>query len=259
MMKLFAFLLLLPALALGETKVHKAQVSATGTPSATTFLRGDGTWDAPAFSGVTGTAAVGQIGTGTPSAAKYLRGDGAWTAPAFTEITGTATLSQIGATGSPSASTYLRGDGTWSSPSGSVATYRAAADVSTTATAATAVTGLSWSLPSSAVQSFRCTLATTGTATSAPKLSFTGFAVIQATVKWRVHPVSATAEVITNDTGLGVETAICVSGCLAARSVAQVEGVIVNSGTAQTMTLNVGSSTAGQTVTVHNGSTCEVR
>jgi hypothetical protein len=50
MRKLFAFLLLLPALALGETKVHTSIVSATGTPSSTTFLRGDGAWAEPSAS-----------------------------------------------------------------------------------------------------------------------------------------------------------------------------------------------------------------
>ena len=62
----------------------------TGTPTASTYLKGDGAWTVPAFAPTShthaaadttsGVFAVARLGTGTPSASNYLRGDGAWTA-----------------------------------------------------------------------------------------------------------------------------------------------------------------------------------
>ena len=152
------------------------ELSASGTPGATTFLRGDNTWATPAggsgsggassFSQLSGTIADNQIPddritnrmmgngaiglaelntTGTPSATSYLRGDLTWATPAggsgggasdFSQLAGTINenqvpdnriinrmmadaaigLPELSATGIPSAINFLRGDNTWDTP-----------------------------------------------------------------------------------------------------------------------------------------------
>lgn len=78
--------------------VTVAKISATGSPSGTTFLRGDGAWATP-----TANVADGDKGDITVS------GSGAtWTIDAST-----VTIAKISATGTPGATTYLRGDGAW--------------------------------------------------------------------------------------------------------------------------------------------------
>lgn len=118
----------------------------TGTPSATTFLRGDGTWATPAGSGNVsgpGSSTNGYFptwsGTSGTSLATGVAGPstgtliGSVTAPASNPVTGT-----------PSASTYLRGDGTWATPTGSgTVNAGTAGQVSYYATSAAAVSGTS--------------------------------------------------------------------------------------------------------------------
>ena len=79
--------------------VTVAKISATGSPSGSTFLRGDGAWATP-----TANVADGDKGDITVS------GSGStWTIDAAT-----VTIAKISATGTPGATTYLRGDGSWS-------------------------------------------------------------------------------------------------------------------------------------------------
>jgi len=129
--------------------VTVSQISATGTPSSTTYLRGDGSWSTVPSGAVTSvfgrTGAViatsgdytySQI-SGTPQLAQtfgavtnefltsYTASTGVFTAarPSFSNLSGsiatgqipaaTITVSQINATGTPSSTTYLRGDGSW--------------------------------------------------------------------------------------------------------------------------------------------------
>lgn len=161
-----------PTIAPGAVTVSK--MSATGTPSATTYLRGDGTWATPASGGsvtdatttakgvvqlggdLTGTAAAPVVANakitmakisaaGTPSSTTYLRGDGTWATPATGgttvsdatttakgivqlagDLAGTAaapviangkvTIAKMATTGTPTSTTYLRGDATWGQP-----------------------------------------------------------------------------------------------------------------------------------------------
>ena len=79
--------------------VTVAKISATGSPSGTTFLRGDGAWATP-----TANVADGDKGDITVS------GSGA----TWTIDSATVTIAKISATGTPGATTYLRGDGSWS-------------------------------------------------------------------------------------------------------------------------------------------------
>ena len=78
----------------------------TGTPSASTFLRGDGSWVT-----ISASTAWGSI-TGTLSSQTDLQS--ALNAKAASSHS--HTVSDISASGTPDSTTYLRGDGTWSAP-----------------------------------------------------------------------------------------------------------------------------------------------
>ena len=113
---------------------------AGGTPSGSTYLRGDGVWGTPGGSGGGGTiawddvtdkpvviasgatqaAARTSIGAGTSSLALGSTGS---TAAAGNH---THSISGITATGTASATTYLRGDGSWSTPATGGGTVTAA-------------------------------------------------------------------------------------------------------------------------------------
>ena len=107
------------------------QLSATGTPNNTTFLRGDNTW---ALSVPNASVGIPQLSaTGTPSSLSFLRGDNTWAlvtgtvsnvsfaSPAnfaFSVATPSTTpvisLANVG--GTPG-TVFLRGDGLWVAPS----------------------------------------------------------------------------------------------------------------------------------------------
>jgi hypothetical protein len=132
--------------------VGLTELSATGTPSGSNFLRGDNTWAAASGSvsdGDKGDITVSSSGTvwdidaatvgitelsatGTPSAANFLRGDNTWAAASGSVSDGdkgditvsssgtvwnidaaTIGTTELSATGTPSSSTWLRGDNTW--------------------------------------------------------------------------------------------------------------------------------------------------
>lgn len=129
----------------------EALLSATGTPSATNFLRGDNSWVEPVntltttdgtFVNLTpNTASTGAVtvtadlsATGTAGTSNYLRGDNQWFTPVNsltttdgtyinltpnTAATGTVTVTaDLSATGSASNQTFLRGDNQWAIPGG---------------------------------------------------------------------------------------------------------------------------------------------
>lgn len=118
-------------------------ISATGTPSATNFLRGDGAWATPAGGGGGGSSALevtDGVSSSSPTAtirvnsAQFSQSnDGStatWTAkpssftmlganPMISSVAANAvTLPSISATGTRDNTTYLRGDGTWNIPAG---------------------------------------------------------------------------------------------------------------------------------------------
>lgn len=106
-----------------------ADHTATGTPSASTFLRGDNTWSTPAGSGTvtaTGgalTANAVMLGAGTTDS-KVLASLGTTTTLLHGNAAGAPTFGQVAiadlsATGTPSATTFLRGDNSWVAPGGS--------------------------------------------------------------------------------------------------------------------------------------------
>ena len=119
----------------GTLAVPVPNISASGTASSTTFLRGDGMWHQIDVSSI--------IAEGTADNSTYLRGDGTWSsinnaAGTVTSVSGTGTVAgltlsgtvtsfgslqlsgdllveigNIDATGIASSTTYLRGDGAW--------------------------------------------------------------------------------------------------------------------------------------------------
>jgi hypothetical protein len=77
------------------------ELSATGTPTASNFLRGDNTWATP-----TASVADGDKGDITVSSSGTV-----WNIDAAT-----VGVTELSATGTPSATTFLRGDNTWATP-----------------------------------------------------------------------------------------------------------------------------------------------
>lgn len=92
----------------------------TGTPSASNYLRGDGTWATPSGGGTVtsgGTSTIGFVPTWNNTAGTLLAAGLA--APASGTLISSTTALAGAITGTPSSTTFLRGDGTWSTPSGS--------------------------------------------------------------------------------------------------------------------------------------------
>jgi hypothetical protein len=111
---------------LANQSVTVPKISATGTASNTTYLRGDGSWATVPSGGVTdgdkgeitvsSSGTVWSIDSGVIGTAKLA--DSAVTTAKLAN--GSVTPAKISATGTASNTTYLRGDGAWVTVSGGV-------------------------------------------------------------------------------------------------------------------------------------------
>lgn len=88
-------------------KISVSDIDATGTPSGSTYLRGDGTWTTVSGGG------GGGISDGDKGDITVSGSGSTWTID-----NSVVTVAKISASGTPSATTFLRGDGSWETPSG---------------------------------------------------------------------------------------------------------------------------------------------
>jgi hypothetical protein len=169
---------------------------------------GVGTFAQPAFTNISGTAAVGQI-----PALAYLPVAGA--AASANLINGAVvTVANHSATGTPSATTYYRGDNTWSTPSGGGGGgnfVRALVDFGTEATnASLVVTGQAWVTASSVIVCSPSLVATSSHAEGAEDPLLEGLTVAAHT---RVVGTGFTvAASVANGVGNGVYAIDCTGG-----------------------------------------------
>lgn len=130
---------------ISTTRIPLFASTITGTPSATTFLRGDGSWQTvtPVTDGDKGDIIVsggGSIWTIDSQAVTYAKFQNVAANSFLANVTGgSATVQEIstsriplfGSTigGTPSATTFLRGDGSWATPSGGGGSLASLTDV----------------------------------------------------------------------------------------------------------------------------------
>jgi len=127
---------------IANSSVTVAKINATGTPSATNFLQGNGTWSAVDLgTDVTGNLPVTRLNGGTSATVNtFWRGDGSWSVPTLSgaaggDLTGssypnpviaanavtgpkianaTITMNKLSTTGTATTNNFLQGDGSWS-------------------------------------------------------------------------------------------------------------------------------------------------
>tara|TARA_R110000765_G_scaffold7878_2_gene25689 strand:- start:3789 stop:5714 length:1926 start_codon:yes stop_codon:yes gene_type:complete len=120
-------------LSTGAVTLGRVDLSASGTPNLTTFLRGDNTWAVPGYTGAGVTTFTNANGTFISAATVNTGAAGAVTTGAI----------DLSATGTPSATNFLCGDNTWKVPAyaaGTVTSIGLTSDAGSTSTITTSGT-----------------------------------------------------------------------------------------------------------------------
>jgi len=219
----------------------------TAAGSATTVLHGGAS--APAFSAVelnndtTGSSALGYGKGGTASSATPTAGGAAYGTGSAYALTGAGTAGQKLMSNGASAPT-------WSDAPSAYFTNTTINNSSTT----TPSTVLSWSVPAR-VSYFQCVIGVLGTATASPRFAFVTPGAATAQV-WSKFMTSATSPTYENlRVSSGTYTTGCTSSCITSYAFWTVSGYTWS--TAGTFTLQVESSTSGQTVSI-DGAACYI-
>ena len=128
-----------------------SSLSATGTPTSLSYLRGDNKWSTPVNSILAASSTFINVGptttsngnviitaalsaSGNAGSSTYLRGDNTWSTPVTTVSTASTTFidltpisalngdvqisAALSATGTPTSQNFLRGDNQWATPAG---------------------------------------------------------------------------------------------------------------------------------------------
>jgi hypothetical protein len=140
----------------------------------------------------------------------------------------------------------------------SPATYKLKNSNVTNSTTTPANTGLEWPVTAGTTYGFRCTVLAQGTSTSLPRFNFSGPSMTHfAVATRRFTTTSAQTLLVLQAPSSSPQTAACTSSCNATVLPSSFEGVFLPSASG-TFSIQVSSSTDGQTVTVYRGSHCEV-
>lgn len=217
------------------SSVGIADHSATGTPSATTYLRGDNTWAAPS----------GYTPSGTQYGVPYY-----------------ATSSTLGTTAAPGFTGYsLRGNKTGAPTWVRDATFIVSSSAQNFSSATAGTTNFSWSIAASATQAFQCILDTSSTATSLIRFAVncsdanvTHFQYLGASTSVTTPLFGVTA---------GNWSSPC-SNCTPAVTASVIttpivwtlSGIVRSSTTGGTVTIMAAASTTSSTSTIQIGSMC---